>query len=201
VWGTIHGEEIVVGHALHQLLRVVHADDACAVVVPVANPDGALMGTRQNAAGVDLNRNFPCSTWSSELSPTYWPTTMRRMPERRTMWSSPGAAPGSEPEVQALCALVERVQPAAVIDLHTPLECVLSHHAASEPLAQWIAAGGGLPVREGVEQPTPGDSATWCREAGVAVSVTVETELAPLPQLWQRHEATFTRCIVERIVL
>jgi protein MpaA len=199
VWSAIHGEEAVTLQATHQLLRTVHADDACAVVVPVANPDGVLAGTRQNARGVDLNRNFPTPTWIDEPSPTYWPTTIRRTSDRRTQLSSPGTEPGSEPETQALMALVERVAPEVVIDLHTPLECVI---AASERAAQFavhLAEPAGIRIVRELEGPTPGDAGSWIESTG-ATAVTYEFELIPFPALWQRHAEALVRCVVERRV-
>jgi protein MpaA len=197
VWAAIHGEEAVTLQAAHQALRQVHADDACAVVVPVANPDGVLVGTRQNARGVDLNRNFPGANWSSKPSPTYWPTSTVRTSERRSQLSSPGDAPGSEPETRALMSLVEQVTPELVIDLHTPLECVLAFSDAALPIAEHLAEPASLPVLRQLAGPTPGDSATWCESAG-ATAVTYELELGPFPALWARHAEAIVRCIVER---
>lgn len=197
VWAAIHGEESVTLQAAHQLLRVVHADDSCAVVVPVLNPDGVLAGTRQNAAGVDLNRNFPGDNWSPAPSPTFWPTSITRTDERRTLLSSPGITPGSEPETQAIMALVERVQPEFVIDLHTPLECVLALSEAGVPMAEHLAEPAGLRIVRELDAPTPGDSATWCEQQG-ATTVTYEFELAPMAPLWARHGDALTRCVVER---
>ncbi|MCB0878137.1 MAG: DUF2817 domain-containing protein [Thermoleophilia bacterium] len=197
VWAAIHGEEAVTMQAAHQALRQVCARDACAVVVPVLNPDGVLAGTRQNARGVDLNRNFPCSTWKPEPSPTYWPTTTTRTSERRTQLSSPGSEPGSEPETRAIIELIERVRPELVIDLHTPLECVIAFSEAAVPSAEHLAEPTGIPVRRELDSPTNGDSARWCHEAD-AIAVTYEFELAPMPELWARHADAVTRCIVER---
>jgi len=197
VWAAIHGEESSTLLLAQQLLRVVHAEDACAVVVPVLNPDGVLLGTRQNARGVDLNRNFPVATWSPAPSPTFWPSAMTRRSEFRNQLSSPGHAPGSEPETQAIMALVERVQPELVVDLHAPLDCIIAVSDQAAALAPHFAEPAGLPVVRGLAGPTPGDCASWCEEQG-ATAVTYEVELGTFPQLWQRHRNALERCIVEQ---
>jgi protein MpaA len=197
VWAAIHGEEVVTMQLAWQLLRTVHADDACAVVVPVLNPDGVLLATRQNANGVDLNRNFPGNTWLPNPSPTFWPTATVRTAQYRTQISSPGTHAGSEPETQAICSLIERLQPELVIDLHTPLECVIAVSDRSVAIAEHLAEPVGLPVVRALENPTPGDSAAWCEDHG-ATAVTYEFELNTWPQLWKRHQEALVRCIVER---
>jgi protein MpaA len=197
MWAAIHGEESVTMQLAWQLLRTVHADDSCAVVVPVLNPDGVLLATRQNANGVDLNRNFPTESWVPDSSPTFWPTATIRTPPHRTQFSSPGSSPGSEPETQAIMDLVTRVQPAFVIDLHTPLECVIAISERSIPMAEHLAEPGGLTIVRGLENPTPGDSAAWCETHG-AIAVTYEFELDTLPRLWKRHRDALVRCVVDQ---
>ncbi len=109
---ALHGEEPEALQVARRVLERVPGTRTRWAVVACANPDGVLAATRQNAAGVDLNRNFPSRSWSDAPSFTYPPgTTIRRRPYR-TNRSSPGTAPGSEPEVQALLALVARLRPA-----------------------------------------------------------------------------------------
>lgn len=195
-WAAIHGEEATTLQLAHQLLRTVHADDACAVIVPVVNPDGVLHATRQNAHDVDLNRNFPASTWLPDPSPTFWPTSITRSPENRTQLSSPGAAPASEPEVQAIVALVERIEPSAVIDLHAPLDCVIAHTPQAIGLATYVAKPAGLRLLTHLENPTPGDSVAWLDESlPDAASFTYEVESETLPRLWHRHRRSLARAI------
>lgn len=113
------------------------------------------------------------------------------------MRSSPGDAPGSEPETQALMALVEQVDPEFTIDLHTPLECVLALTERGRAMAEHLAEPTGMRVVGALEAPTFGDSGAWCESRG-SIAVTYELELAPLPTLWARHVDGLTRCIVER---
>ena len=59
VSGSTHGTEPA-GHAIVARLRRMHPPDGVQVwTVRTFNPDGVALGTRQNARGVDLNRNFP----------------------------------------------------------------------------------------------------------------------------------------------
>jgi protein MpaA len=198
VWAAIHGEESTTMQLAHQLLRTVHADDACAVVVPVLNPDGVLHGTRQNANGVDLNRNFPAASWKPDPSPTFWPTTMTRTDEFRTQLSSPGSAPASEPEVQAIMSLIERVNPQAVIDIHAPLDCIIAHTPQGLALAHYVGETIDLPVVTQLDNPTPGDSVAWLDEAfPECASFTYEVESDILPRLWFRHKTALARTICE----
>ncbi|MBK8058712.1 MAG: DUF2817 domain-containing protein [Gemmatimonadetes bacterium] len=65
VFASIHGEEPETTYALSRALRQLAEPPAHAAVVLAANPDGLVRGTRCNARGVDLNRNFPSSNWQA----------------------------------------------------------------------------------------------------------------------------------------
>jgi Penicillin-insensitive murein endopeptidase/Zinc carboxypeptidase len=56
--GTVHGNEPAGMAVTRRLLRVSPPKHAELWVVPDLNPDGRAAGTRANAAGVDLNRDF-----------------------------------------------------------------------------------------------------------------------------------------------
>lgn len=58
VVGCIHGDETG-GIAVARALEHLAPRDLDLWIVPDLNPDGVAAGTRRNAHGVDLNRNFP----------------------------------------------------------------------------------------------------------------------------------------------
>jgi protein MpaA len=70
-------------------------------LVQEMNPDGTAADTRQNAYGVDLNRNFPYD-WRPISDPTYYS----------------GPHPASEPETRAAMRLIRRIMPAVTIWYH-----------------------------------------------------------------------------------
>ena len=183
-----HGEEASTALMARRLLERVRGDETRWAVVPVLNPDGLLNGTRQNAAGVDLNRNFPASTWGPAPSPTYPPGIAQalRVSANRTNMSSPGAHAGSEPETQAQMALVERLEPGLVIDLHSPLELILVRGDAPERVVEALASSANLKVESDLDSPCPGAFDDWLTEQGVPALV-YEVEHAGLPELCVRH--------------
>ena len=83
---------------------------------PTVNPDGLLDGqaVRQNANGVDLNRNFPSEDWL-DLADQYWTNTTNRNPRRY-----PGSQPASEPEVQWIVEQIEQFRPNVIVSVHAP---------------------------------------------------------------------------------
>jgi protein MpaA len=107
VVGCIHGNECA-GLAITTALRHRRAPDGVQLwVVPEMNPDGTAADTRQNAHGVDLNRNFPYR-WQPISDPTY----------------DSGPHPDSEPETRAALRLVRRIRPAVTIWYHQHMDLV-----------------------------------------------------------------------------
>jgi protein MpaA len=175
----IHGEEPETTFALSRALRSLSQPPEHCAVVLAANPDGLIRGTRGNARGVDLNRNFPASDWQSD------PVTHRStLEDPSDVVLSPGSAPSSERETQALISLIEELQPEAVIALHAPLACI--DDAKEGPLAQWLSRRTGLPLVSDIGYPTPGSFGTWGGEHGIAV-ITYEFPLASTDELVRTH--------------
>jgi murein peptide amidase A len=182
-----HGEEAVTALLARRLMERVPGAATAWAVVPVVNPDGLLNGTRQNDAGVDLNRNFPASTWLPGESFTYPPgiAAALRQREHRTNRSLPGAHAGSEPETRALMALVERLRPPLVIDLHSPLECLLVRRSAPPEIVELLTAAAQMPVIDEIEG-CPGAFDDWLDERGIA-AIVYEIEQGGLPEICARH--------------
>jgi murein peptide amidase A len=99
--GCIHGNECAGRAILRAIARRPVPAGVQLWLVPSMNPDGEAADTRQNAHGVDLNRNFPYQ-WSPGGGPVYYA----------------GPRPSSEPETRAAERLIERVKPAVTIWYH-----------------------------------------------------------------------------------
>jgi murein peptide amidase A len=183
-----HGEEADAALLVRRLLERVPGAETRWAVIPVLNPDGLLAGTRQNAAGVDLNRNFPASTWEPGVTFTYPPgiDPEIRVVANRTNRSSTGTHAGSEPETQALTALVERLDPPLVVDIHSPLELIYVRGDVPPELTAKLAGPSGIAAQYEMEGHCPGAFDDWLIEQSIAVIV-YEIEHAGLPELCKRH--------------
>jgi protein MpaA len=107
VVGVIHGSEPAGLTVIKQLRTMPLPTGVHLWLVPTINPDGLAAGTRQNAHGVDLNRNWPVA-WKHNGKP----------------WDGyySGPRPMSEPENRAMRAFILRVKPALTIWYHQPLD-------------------------------------------------------------------------------
>lgn len=179
IFAGIHGEEAETTFALSRALRQLPEPSTHCAAVLAANPDGSIRGTRGNARGVELNRNFPTGDWQPHPVPHRSTLT-----DPRDVLLSPGPEPGSEPETKALIALIHDLKPEVVIALHAPLACV--DDATQSALGRWLAERTGLEFVADVGYPTPGSFGTWGRENGVKV-ITYEFPMTNTDALVREH--------------
>jgi protein MpaA len=103
---TMHGNERATQQILASLRDGAPVHEVDLWVVPVYNPDGLARGTRKNARGVDLNRNYPYN-WA-DLDGNY----------------ESGPKPASEPETRAMMKFLKKIRPDYILSFHQPLNGV-----------------------------------------------------------------------------
>ena len=109
VVGCVHGNEAAGLAVVDALAASGLPAGAHLWLVPSLNPDGQAADRRTNADGVDLNRNFPYR----------W----QRL-EQPGGANYSGAGPLSEPESQAMAALLRQIHPAAGVWFHQSLNVI-----------------------------------------------------------------------------
>lgn len=175
VVGAIHGNEpagIAIARALVHTRPPAHT---VLWIVPDLNPDGVAAGTRQNARGVDLNRNFSYR-WRSLGSPG------------TTFYTGPRAL--SERETRIAVKLVRRVRPTISIWFHQHLD-VVDTSGTRPSLARRFARLVGM--RAAWLTPEPGSAVTWENHMFPgAASFVVELPAGPVPS---GRVVRFTRAI------
>ena len=155
VVGAVHGNEPA-GIAIVRALEREHPS-ADLWLVPSLNPDGLARDTRQNAHGVDLNRNFP-SLWRPIGHPG------------STYYSGP--KPFSEPETRAARDLILRIKPRFTVWYHQHLDLVWAYGRSTAAGRRYAQLAGMRPVH----RPWLAGSATnWQNHLkGGGASITVE---------------------------
>lgn len=119
IMGGIHGDEyssISIMFKWMNLLRDSGGNNFTWRFLPAVNPDGLLDGqaNRQNASGVDLNRNFPSQDWEQDAL-DYWRNSTGENPRR-----FPGEQASSEPEVRWIIEQIENFDPEVIVSVHAP---------------------------------------------------------------------------------
>jgi protein MpaA len=154
VVGCIHGNECA-GLAIVRALERRPAPPGVDLwIVENLNPDGYAGNTRQNARGVDLNRNFP--TGWRPLSGIY----------------DSGPHPLSEPESRIAYHLMQRLHPVLSLWFHQHLQ-VVDDSSGNRVVERRFARLVGLPVRPLAQE--PGSATTWeSRRFPAATSFVVE---------------------------
>lgn len=184
VLAGIHGDEaasVVLAEALASSLESDPIpSNITVVIVPRLNPDGLISGTRVNANGVDLNRNFPTKSWTPDASGKRY---------------YPGKEPASEPETQAIISLIERFPPELLISIHVPLGCI-NWDGPAENIAKIMARSNGYPLRSDIGYPTPGSLGMYAGVERKIPTITLELRAAASAELIRENLPALRAAIV-----
>jgi protein MpaA len=143
VVGDIHGNEGAGIPVARSLASSAPSRESLIIVIKDLNPDGVAAGTRQNARGVDLNRNFPYR-WRPLGSPG------------DLQYSGP--RPLSEPEARIAHSLILRARPRVTVWFHQPLGLV-DESGGNISVERRFSRLTGLPLRRLTRY--PGSAASW----------------------------------------
>lgn len=166
-------------------------DDTFLCLIPAINPDGLNVFTRGNANGVDLNRNFPSTTWKST-------------PVSGNNAYHPGSKPASEPETKIIVDLINKYNFKKIIAIHTnhyiqfPNPPMVNYDGEqSMELAQKISLATHLPVHSDMGYPTPGSLGSWLGLDLKKISITIELDDAKKSdEHYKKHGRMFEVALV-----
>lgn len=160
--GAMHGDEQQSRRPLDHLRDHRRVRGVDLWVLPVLNPDGYRRGTRKNAHGVDINRNFPVR-WR-DLDGSY----------------ESGPNPKSEPETRAALRFLRRIDPDRMISLHQPLFNVDAKSSKNPRFSRRVAREMRIPLGNvdcgGV---CHGTMTQWFNKRLDGASITVELSARP----------------------
>jgi protein MpaA len=173
IMGGIHGDEPAAGALVSELADRLRANPRLlegrrVVLLPAANPDGVAARTRENARGIDLNRNFDTAN--------------------RVDNGVNGLRPLTEPESQALWSVIKEYAPSRIVSVHQPLTCI-DYDGPGEAIAARMAQECDLPVKKLGAR--PGSLGSYTGEALKIPTITVELppEASKMSDavLWQKY--------------
>jgi protein MpaA len=178
-----HGDEVEGVYVLKQLIEWLKVEDTIdlpLVCVPVLNVDGFRAGTRVNAHGVDLNRNYPSKSWVGEAREDKY---------------FPGKAPLSEPENIFLDKLFTKFPPAIIITLHS-WKPMVNYNGDCKDVAELLEKYNSYPICDDIEgHPTPGSLGDYAPEKYNCPVLTFEcpvlSDEITLKKVWEENEEGF----------
>ena len=181
LFGAIHGDEPVSAMMLEMLVEelVERPPGRETWIIPCLNPDGVAAGSKNNAHDVDLNRSFAAANWVADHGAGYFP----------------GKTPESEPEAQALVALITESGATRLVSVHATFRCV-NWDGGGRALAEEMAALCGYPANGDIGYPTPGSfGSKYGVDLGLEV-VTLEVPYLDVDEAaWLETRSALRHCV------
>ncbi len=187
--GGVHGDEPEGVYLALELLNWLKSAEKSEtplrnwILIPNFNPDGSAKSQRTNGRGVDLNRNFPSSDWNGES---------------KALRYFPGPTPASEPEIQALCTLLNQEKLDLIVHFHSWEPSIVYTGPAGKPWAELLAASSGYSAKEDIGYPTPGSLGQYGAFSLKVPVICVEAqEKSDLKTLWPKFGPGLQRMMKE----
>jgi len=132
IMATIHGNEAAGTPLVRRLASYLRQRPEIlagrkVVLMAVANPDGMANGTRYNAKGIDLNRNFEA--------------------RNRVNSKDTGLTALSEPEARTIKQVIQQYKPDRIVSIHQPLNCI-DYDGPGRMLAERMGQYCAIPVKK-----------------------------------------------------
>ena len=188
--GGIHGTEPqskeICDLYIEEIKGKQFPEDCYLLLIPALNPDGLEAKSRGNANSVDLNRNFPSSSW-------------KNVPLAGNNSYFPGIKPASEIETQIIVDLLNKHNFKKIVAIHTnytiqfPNPPMINYDSEqSRELAEKLSYVTNLPAHADVGYPTPGSLGVWIGFDLKKISTTVELDhTKSTEELYKKHGRLF----------
>lgn len=161
--GVVHGEEPQGDFLIKNYISSFQMNQSNPknklLFIPCLNPDGMTLNKRQNANGIDLNRNFPTKNWE------------RTSPDSEYFG---GENPASEIETKFVMEIIEEFLPDVILTIHAPYK-VVNYDGPAKEISEKISKIINYPTSSDIGYPTPGSFGNY---AGVEKNIpTITLEL------------------------
>lgn len=188
----VHGDEVEGVYVLQKLFEWLKKNEDLElpiVIIPILNIDGYRVGTRCNANGIDLNRNYPSKNWKKGY---------------REKKYFPGIFPLSEPENKFLVNLFGKFPPGLIISFHT-WKPMLNCDGNCNDVANFLEKYNSYPVVTKLKNhPTPGSLGEMGIETFDCPVLTIEhpplTDNKSLNDIWEENQKGLTELMISKII-